>query len=356
LLQILTYPEMGSHPIPFDVLIHRTDGPFYWERSAVTKMDRIKIPTYLGSEMSGYPVSMHLPGAIWGWEKIQAPKKLAFRQYYGGVERPFHADDLHEEIIRWYDYWLKGIDTGIMDEPPIKIWVKGAERWRYEYEWPPLTKTEWKKYCLRSGNLLKEEKPTTEEPQDKFHYKPPFPVVWVTSPLDPKPEYLTFTTEPLKQDVEIVGHIALYLYASITSDDADFIVTLKDVPPEGAGVVLTRGWLKASHRELHNEKSKPWKPYHTHTNPQPVVPGEIYEYAIEIQPIANLFKKGHKIQLEIWPCDYLAEPYYDWTQMWGCVAPHIPYGKEVTYEIYHTPKYPSYILLPMITKPGEKWP
>jgi len=342
LYTVLTLPEV--YPISFDFLLNQVDGPFYWERCPAAKMDKIKIPTYLGSSMHTKDVTMHLPGAVWGWERIEAPKKLAFRPDV--TERPFH--EFHDEILRWYDYWLKGIDTGIMDEPPVKIWVRGAERWRYEHEWPLLSKTKWTKYYLRKDNLLEDNSAETEEPPDRFNYKPALPAM-LGIPISPKPEYITYATQPFKQDIEITGPIALYLHASLSSDDGDFIVVVKDVNPDGSGFSLTRGWLKASHREVDKDKSKPWKPHHPHTSPVPVTPGEVNEYAIGIQPISNLFKAGHKIQLEIWPCDYPAESYHDWTLYWGC-AHHIPYGKEATYEIHHTPEHPSHILLPF-TKP-----
>lgn len=346
LLKIINLPE--AHAIPFDFIVNRVDGPFYWERSPASHMHKIKVPTYLGSEMHAYPVCMHLPGATTGWERIKSPKKLTFwRCETGGLDRPFH--ELHDEMLRWYDYWLKGINTGIMDEPPVKIWVRGAERWRYEIEWPPLKKTKWIKYYLRGDKRLRLDPPGDGESSAKINYEPAIPVIIGSVPLSPKPEYLVYRTEPLREDMEIVGHIALYLNASLSSEDADFIVSLKDIDPSGSETPLSRGWLKASHRELDREKSKEWKPYHTHMNPTPVVPGKIYEYAIEIRPIANLFKAGHSIQLEIWPCDYPSEGKHDWTQRFGACH-HVAYGKPVQYEILQMSQHPSYLLIPMMTE------
>ena len=327
----------------FDYTLHPFDGPFYWERSAHTKWDKIKVPTYLGSEMA--TVVTHLRGAFSGWEGIKAPKKLTIRPH--PPERPFH--EYHDDILRWYDYWLKGIDTGIMDEPPISIWVREANDWRYYHEWPPES-TKWTKYYLRASNLLEEAPPTSEESPDSFDYKPLFPAIRNPRPMDPMPGYVEYTTETFTEDIEIIGHIALYLHASISSDDAHWIVKLKDISPDGTEFVLTRGWLKASHRELDKDKSKPWQPYHPHTSSTPIVPGEINEYAIEIRPIANLFKKGHKIKLEIWGCDYpLPKDGFDATLVWP-VWSHLPFEKEVSYKIYHSKQYPSHLLLPVIPK------
>jgi len=342
----LTFPSLKN--LVFDWLINEFDGPYYWERSAYTKYDKIKIPVFLGSEMHHYPVVMHLPGAFSAWEGIKAPKRLVIRPTV--PLRPFC--DFHDEIVRWYDHWLKGIDTGIMDEPPIKIWVREADKWRTGNEWP-LTETKWTNYHLRANNLLEEEQPTAEETPDEFTYKPILPLLVNHFPLDPMPEHVTYTTEALEQDIEIVGPIALYLYAALSSDDAHFIVKVKDVPPEGTETVLSRGWLKASHRELDKKKSKPWQPYHPHTSAsaKPVKPGEINEYAIEIRPIANLFRKGHKIKIEIWSCDYplMQVDGVDFTSAWPSWG-HLPYEKEVTYKIYHSKKYPSRLLLPVMPK------
>ena len=167
-------------------------------------------------------------------------------------------------------------------------------------------------------------------------------------PLDPMPEYLSYTTEILKRDMEVIGPIALYLYAAINSEDADFIVKLKDVSPDGSEFVLTRGWLKASHREVDKKKSKPWHPYHPHINAVPVKPGEINEYAIEIRPISNLFRKGHRIKLEIWSCDYPSDP-VDRTLDWPGWS-HLSYDKETSYKVYHNQKYPSHLVLPIISE------
>lgn len=328
-------------PLVFDWLINEHDGPYYQERSAYTKFDKIKIPTYLGTEFSEYPVIMHLPGAFKGWAGINAPKKLAVRPTTPKV--PFF--EFHDEILRWYDYWLKGIDTGIMSEPPIKIWVRGADEWRYGDDWP-LRDTRWTNFYLRFQKLLKEQPPSDGETPDTFTHKPVFPITGRGTPIQPAPEYLSYTGDALEKDLEVVGPVALYVYASLSGDDADFIVKLKDVSPDGSEFVLSRGWLKASHREIDPDKSKPWQPYHPHTRSIPVVPGEINEYAIEIRPIANLFKKGHKIKLEIMGCDYPLDK-DDLTLSWPQWS-HLSHDKEVSYQIYHSPQYPSRLVLPVM--------
>jgi uncharacterized protein len=120
---------------------------------------------------------------------------------------------------------------------------------------------------------------------------------------------LTFTTAPLEHDVEVTGPIVLKLFASSTAIDTQFIVKLTDQQPQDEAarksgaqpgyVPVAKGWLKASHREKDAARSTETRPFYTHTNPQPLTPGEIYQFDIEVLPISYLFKKGHRIRLEL---------------------------------------------------------
>ena len=293
---------------------------------------------------------MHLPGATtWGWEQITAPKKLTLLPWQstlpgGAGERPY--DQWHEEIFRWFDYWLKGIDTGIMDEARVRIWVRGAEQWLETDEWPLLSKTNWERLFLRAGGSLAGDAPNGDEPTDPLHYAAALPTFG--PPLSPRPAILTYETAPFESDVRIIGPLALYLNASVTSGDADFIVRVQDVGADGEAFTLTRGWLKASHRAVDKAQSKPYRPFHPHTNPSPVPEGEVIQYDIEIQPIANLFKAGTRLRLEIWPCDWMSpKDEYEWPLFWG-YSHHVPYGKDVDYTIHHSAEHPSHLLVPVV--------
>jgi uncharacterized protein len=342
-IRTLELPD--TYPIAFDTLVNREDNAFWRERSPVSVMGRIRVPTYLGAELHGYPTAMHVPGVSWGWDAIQAPKKAAFRPCkIGGLDRPFH--EIHDEMLRWFDHWLRGIDTGIMKEPAVKIWVRGKEAWRYADDWPPQASIEWKRSYLRANGRLSFEAPQGREDPGRMHYEPAQPVT-INAPLTPRPEFLSYASEPFERDVEIVGPMALTLQASLSGEDGDFIACVKEVAPDGAETVLTRGWLKASHRETDPARSKPWRPYHPHANPKALHPGERYEFAIEIRPLANLFRCGSRIKLEIWPWDFPNEPGYDWTLYWG-KGHHIPYGKTVDYEVSYCSDAPSTLLVPFM--------
>ncbi|MDG6904715.1 MAG: CocE/NonD family hydrolase [Nitrososphaerota archaeon] len=347
---LVAYPQLWNtvdcfrkNPYFFDVIMNPTDGPFYWERSAYKSYDKIKVPFYAHSGWWAYG-HMHLIGSFNNYLEIKTPKKL-------DIEPPIDSthpltDEFNAEALRWFDYWLKGIDTGIMKEPPIRLWVNGINRYRYEKEWP-LARTVWTKYYLRNCQSLSTKAETYVSEPDSFVQEP----IFATSAINS----LKYFTPSLIEDTEVTGPIAFYLYASIDQNDTNWMVSLTDVAPDGASIELTQGFLKASHRGLDRRKSKPWRPYQSHVNPELVNPGQIYDYALELAPTSNLFKAGHQILLEIYSMDHPGRPkgsrilhgehHHPWHQ---CS------GKTVVHTIYHNKDYPSYVLLPIIPRKRKK--
>ncbi|MEK9280930.1 MULTISPECIES: CocE/NonD family hydrolase [unclassified Bradyrhizobium] len=330
---------------------------------AEEKFKKIQIPFYTGSGAYAYTYKMHWQGAQHYFQNCNAPKKLIFTGP-AHVERPFHS--YHDEIIRWFDHWLKGKQTGIMDEPAVKYWVMGANKWRTGADWP-LPETQWKKMFLSGWERLTEEAP---EPSSHTSNADNEPDSFVQMPLTKtrKIQKLRYMTDPLPEDLLVAGPISLTLYAAIDDDDTNWIVVLKDVGPDVSVVTaregerdvptdlkereLTRGWLKASYRALDEARSKPWAPFHKLTREarKPVVPGEINEYKIEILSTANQFNKGHRICLEIMSMDV---PTGVCAMTNVEYAPyHICRSKTVVHKVYHTADHPSHLLLPII--PAEK--
>ena len=349
--------QKGQHMPPyFQLLIDPYDSEAAVEE-AEKSFANIKVPTYTGSGWYGYTYKTHLNGAQNYFEKISAPKKLMFAGP-AHHERPFHA--LHGEILRWHDHWLKGIDTGVMNEPPVRYWVMGANEWRTGTDWP-LPETQWTKFYLNSWERLQAapfvaSSAEDELPPDAFVQMPPTQTNAVQS--------LRYLTDPLPEDVLIAGPAVLNLFAAIDQDDTNWFAILKDVGPdvsvrtvrEGEREIprnlpereLTRGWLKASHRAVDPKRSRPWKPWHklTRAAQQKVAPGEITEYAIEILATANLFRRGHRICLEIASSDMP-------TGVGGAtnaeyVPNHIVSSRTTLHKIYHDAKRPSHLLLPVI--------
>ena len=167
--------------------------------------------------------------------------------------------------------------------------------------------------------------------------------------FDPARRVLTFTTAPLEKDLEIAGPIKLTLYASSTQRDTDFVIKLCEQYPQSSderakGVnpafqVVTKGWLRASHRALDEKHSTEMEPYHLHTQPEPLKPGEVYRFDISIEPNAFQFKKGNRIRLEIVNGD---SPITD--VLWTHYYQPNKIGQDT---LWHSAKYPSALILPV---------
>jgi hypothetical protein len=282
------------------------------------------------------------------------------------LERPFHS--FHNEILKWNDHWLKGMKTDIMEESPVKYWVMGANEWRHADDWP-LPETEWTKFYLHGWEQLKTQ---SVAPSSNEGYEEPDAFVQMPPTHTKQIQRLRYMTDPLAQDTLVVGPSALYFHAAIDREDTNWIIILKDVGPDpsvrtarpGEMEVpenlhereLTRGWLKASHRALDPKRSKPWQPWHPLTREacKPVVPGEINEYAIDICSTANLFKRGHRICVEITSMD-LATGVTGATNI-IYIPYHICSSKTTLHKIYHNEKYPSHLLLPIIPRKVSEAP
>ena len=152
---------------------------------------------------------------------------------------------------------------------------------------------------------------------------------------------LKYYSPPMVENTEMAGPIVLNLYASCRGVDMNFFISLWDADPDGKETRLTQGYLKASHRELDKKKSKPWLPYHTHTNPQPLVPGQVYDFSIALNPTANLFKAGHRIVLKISSSDDEPE------NLFQVGHEHLLSQTPNTITVYHNAEYPSHLLLPI---------
>jgi predicted acyl esterase len=359
----------GRPPMKLDLVgaitEHTLDDQFWRERSPYWRLDQIRCPVLSIGHWG--KMGLHLRGNILGYEEIRAPKKLVVT----GARNTFEAHKLfdqiefHEkELLPFYEQHLKGVQNGFMDGPPVKLFVRGANVWREEREWP-LRRAKYAPFYLRQGpsgsvtslndGALTAEKPTEERSTTSYTYPDWEWIngVAVTAPdgrVDPVRRVLTFTTAPLAADLEVTGPIVLKLFASSTAIDTQFIVKLSDQHPQEAAArgrgeqpaftPVSKGWLKASHREKDLTRSTPRRPFYTHLNPQPLKPGEVYEFDIEVLPISYVFKKGHRIRLELANGDSPAT---------DGVFSHPYHPSQIgTDTIHHDATFPSYLLLPVI--------
>ena len=347
----------GQHmPRVFDTLI----DPYDHEQSAVgaeREIAAIDIPVYTGAGWYGYTYKIHLSGAQNYFRQLKSPKKLVFTGP-SHPDRPLRA--LRNEMLRWYDHWLKGLDTNLASEPAVTYWAMGANEWRTADDWP-LPETQWTKLYLNSWERLTPQPFLAQSVDD---YLPPDAFVQMPPTQTNVVAKLRYLSEPLAHDMLVAGPIVLDLWAAIDQDDTNWIVVLKDVGPdvsvrtarEGERATpadlpereLTRGWLKASLRALDPERSLPWKPWHRLTREAraPVVPGEIVEYSIEILATANLFRKGHRICLEVTSLDLPTG--VSGTTNVEYIPYHIASSRTTLHKIYHDAQRPSHLLLPVI--------
>ncbi len=270
-------------------LEQRFDGPYYRERSAWPVLERVEVPAYFGCDWDFH--ALHLRGAFDAWQRVVSPTKrmLIGPKPYPG--RPFAA--YHGEALRWYDQFLKEMDTGVLDEPPIQLWVPGLGRWRSEHEWP-LARTRFEEWFLTpaSGGSLADTAPETSGELT----------------LDCRPDTdewelglpsLVFRSPVLDAPIEVTGPIELVLVMSSTAEDADWIVILQDEGPDRHLRELTRGHLRSSHRQLDEGMGRPGDPWHPHDKREPLEPGTAEELCIGLAPTSNLFETGHRIRIEL---------------------------------------------------------
>jgi predicted acyl esterase len=318
IVEALNNPDLLSNASYLDIILHPMDGPYWRERDI--DYHKIKVPIYLGA-------ASHRPGPFNHWHEINAPKKLiSFPPSY--MDRPYYQ--VSWEQLRWFDYWLKDIDTGIMDEPTVKIFVNGSSDWLMVKDFP-VPGTRWIPFNLHENRSLCEMEPWPQAASASYDDAPR------------NRGSLKYYSAPMVENTEIAGPIVLNLYASCRGVDMNLFVSLWDADPEGKESRLTEGYLKASHRELDKKKSKPWLPYHTHTNLQPLVPGLVYPLSISLNPTANLFKVGHRIALKISSSDDRPQSLYE------VGIEHLLSQTPTTITIYHSAEHPSHLLLP-ITK------
>lgn len=310
---------------PLDNYLNYLDGEYYRERSV--SYEGTEIPAYLGACWGIY--GLHLPGAFRSWEHWRGPKKMTIGPPVY-LDRPLYQ--YAYESIRWFDYWLKGMENDILAGPPIKLFVVGTGDWKTADEWP-LPETKWTSFYLHANGLLSEHEFWPNEGHSSFE----------NSFMNHG--NLTFLSPPLVENTEVLGPIALNLYASTTDTEILWFVTLLDIDPHGNETLLTRGWLRGSHRRIDPERSKPWQPFHLHTRREPLTPNEIYEFNIEIMPYGILFQPGHRIGVRI-KCTDDEKP-NNFLEAVGTGHIWRQAGSRVS--IHHNADYPSHLLLP-ITK------
>jgi putative CocE/NonD family hydrolase len=293
------------------------DGPFWDRTSPNAHYERIRTPAFLiGGWYDGYRDS--IPRML---EHVKAPVKAMIGPWSHDWPSSGFPDvpvEWRHEAVRWFDHWLKGRDTGIMDEPRFAVYVRdwhppGTDvekipgRWRWEDGWPIERTDAWTLYPGGDDRGLAPKPPRAQV--DRLRYQPSVgveaggPVMWYGDlGWDQRPAdamSLVYETPPLEQDVEILGFPRARLKASVDAPLAYWFVRLSDVAPTGEATLVAAAGVNGAHRE-------------SAAAPEALEPDRAYAFDVELHATSWVFPAGHRIRMAvnnaqwpmIWPTPY----------------------------------------------------
>ncbi len=344
-LPLLNYPGISGLEPDWNVMLSHPNQDEY--RNAFNTHDKIVVPTLHATAW----YDCFLTGNLEAFKALQ--KRVGNQKIYilPGYHYNVYVPSLwpYDPFFMWFDYWLKGENTGIMGLPAVTYYRDAIGGWDYASEWPPKN-MEYKTYYLHGNGDINTKPPAMTKAWRSYVYDPRDPVQTVggrnlilpAGPYDQRPveppnrdDVLVYKTDPLTNDIEIAGNVKVTLHASSTCKDTDFVAKLIDVYPDGRTMLVLDGVLRAMYREsfeypvfMHGEQK--------------------YEFTIDLGDISHLFKAGHRIQVDISSSNfpriarnsnsgnviYAADTEDDF-----CIAENT---------IFHNPGLPSYIVLPIL--------
>ncbi len=281
------------------------------------------------------------------------PHAVNTRTKLGQIEfGPTAVIDLLGYELRWYDHWLKGINTGITKEKPVRIFLMGLNQWMDEEAWPiPGTKNI--RYFLHSkgkanslyGDGILSDVEAGEEKADAYAYDPADPVPMIMDetfaqlggpddyrPIERRDDVLVFSAAPFLQDKTVCGAVRMQLSASSSAKDTDFTAKLLDVWPNGFAQRLSDGIVRARYRDGGDK-------------PSLIIPGQIYSYDIDLWNTCQVFKAGHSLRVEVSSSTF---PKYDRNQNTGEALGKTSNIVVAHQDVYHDRQHPSYITIPIV--------
>ncbi len=347
-------PDAFNNNLLWHYMRNDLDSEF-WRKSSA-QHEKIEVPLYSAGNWGGF--SLHLRGNTEGY-MCSASKNKKLRIHSGSHFHSFHSEEGRLDQLRFMDYWLKGTDTGIMDEPPVKLEIRtgGSTKpyaFRFENEWP-LARTEWTKLFLRIDREPSNDPGACEGELERNPPPKTGKLTYATRSANGHAQAgrpgVSFATPPMAEDTEVTGPIVMNLWISSTSEDADIFATIRNIGPDGKDVCevgqrgdpvpcVTKGWLRASHRKLDPKRSLPFRPFHAHDERKWLKADEMVECQVEIWPTCMVFKKGHKLRLDITPCDTIGSGHFTHYKA--------DYNIGAANTIYAGGDKASYLLLPVI--------
>lgn len=258
--------------------------------------------------------------------------------------------DLREDLTalhrRWFDARLRGIRTGIDDEPPVKIFVMGRNRWRSEDEWP-IRRAKPERWHVHASGALTPRPPEASEPS-VFTLDPDDPVPShggnylmslkyirgprEQSPTERRPDVLVFTSEPLDREMEVTGRARFVCWVAADTVDSDVVARLCDVWPDGRSYNVMDGILRLRFRNGLDD-------------PTPLTPGEVVRAEVDLWSTSHVFLAGHRIRLQVCASDF---PRYDRCPGSGessAVAKRVLPQRNL---LFHDPECPTHVELPVV--------
>ncbi|MEX0760873.1 MAG: CocE/NonD family hydrolase, partial [Dehalococcoidia bacterium] len=349
-------------------LDHPDDGPYWWQWNIAHRHHDVDTPVFhLGGWFDGF-----LRGTIENYrgmrklarsERARTGQKMAIGPWVHGPDAvdssscgevdfgPEAVLGVMQARLEWFDYWLKGIDTGVLESPNVRLFTMGANRWRDADAWPPpgVTYTPYYFHEGTSGSarslndgVLNQSQPEPAEHPDSYVYDPREPVRSLggghlgspNGPHDQRPveeRVLTYTTAPLERDIEVTGPVKAVLHALSSARDTDWVVRLTDVHPDGISMQVCDGILRARYR-------------HSRSEPQPL-DGRIEVYEVDLWATSHLFKKGHRLRVAVASSSF---PRWDRNMNTGGDNNREATGVTALNTIFHDSMRPSHILLPVM--------
>lgn len=308
-----------------DMYQHATYDDFWRSRSFIRRADETALPTL----HSGVWYDHFGRGTVSSHEASTGPKRLFMAPGSLATRTDLGDGGLSALQVAWFDHFLRGADNGVLEGPTARLYLLGEERYVDVPNWPvPTTPTELYLSAEASGTIaslndgaLRATPPLTDSP-DVLTHDPEHPNRTPQDAADQRiyeQSVLTFTSAALEADVTVVGTPRLKIYAASDAPDVDFCVRLCDVFPDGRSRLLNTGALKATHRTGNEQPAR-------------LESGRCYEFEIEIWPIANVFKAGHRIRVDLSSSDF---PFFEANSHASAT------------EIFHDSARPSHLLLPV---------
>ncbi len=359
-------------------MIKRTPNDPAWYRGGLWHDNMpINVPGYWF--MSWYDVSIGPNLATYNWVRKTARPEIG-NQQYAVIAPTLHCSytratentivgersmgdarlDYNALTYGWFDHFLKGEDNGVLEKTPrVRYFTMGSNKWQTSDTWPPagaqpmtlFLSSSGKANSLYGDGVLTSASAGSDQP-DKFTYDPMNPVpsyggnvcctgnavqggAWDQRKMETRADILVYTSEPLKEGIEVSGPIDATLYVSSDAKDTDFTIKLIDVDPDGKAYNLDETIQRARYREGY-DKPPVW-----------IEAGKVYKLSIQPMTTSNFFAAGHRIRIEISSSNF---PRFDRNLNTGGNNYDESTGVVAHNAIHHSAEYPSEVTLTVVKK------